>query len=315
MPPQFYPIPIAKDESAWKSYIFGRKRKEKEPAEKIGGDIVKSDGVESTSVVEDAGRQEDPVPAVKGKGKALTELEGDDMDVDEREMEEGSEAVYQPKDPTPTLLSQIDQVRHNLFEEFEVGVILILARYIRQPTTVCVISYFNTWITERLEAHIDKTSSFPSTRLLPPALRNRKSKTKAAPKPPPMSTPSPSPSTLPASFAASSPEIASSTVLVTKQSDRATSILTPHILSWLLSLLASRSLTTLLTSDDIAILRDLCRLLKRILGVARREGERAQTERAGIAEGDGENETIRAKCWMVIAAVVAVWGQSDLWEV
>ena len=106
---------------------------------------------------------------------------------------------------------------------------------------------------------------------------------------------------------------------------------------WLFSLLAHAD-NELVGGKDIGILRDLARvcmeLVRRSLNAEARLGNSNSSEAGdpnaegledGEMEGDAstnnwgspdpirDRETGRSGCWMVVAAIVSVWRQSDLW--
>jgi hypothetical protein len=93
---------------------------------------------------------------------------------------------------------------------------------------------------------------------------------------------------------------------------------TAHELSWILSLLSS--LTFLLCSDDISILRSLCRTLLTLSALSEKvtleeeaKGGKIGRTREEI-ERDEEEAEGRAACWMIVTVVCDVWGQKDLWN-
>lgn len=93
---------------------------------------------------------------------------------------------------------------------------------------------------------------------------------------------------------------------------------TPHEGSWILSLLSS--LTFLLSSSDISILRSLCRTLLSLSALSEEtsvgeEDRGAKIGRTGGERRRDENEAEgRATCWMIVTVVSDVWGQKDLWN-
>lgn len=100
---------------------------------------------------------------------------------------------------------------------------------------------------------------------------------------------------------------------------------------WLFSLLAHAD-NELVDGKDIGVLRDLARvcveLVRRSLNAEVRL-ENSSTPKAGGPNAEGleggptnnwgppdpfrDRETGRTSCWMVVAAIVSVWRQSDLW--
>ncbi|KAG0139167.1 hypothetical protein CROQUDRAFT_55111 [Cronartium quercuum f. sp. fusiforme G11] len=83
------------------------------------------------------------------------------------------------------------------------------------------------------------------------------------------------------------------------------SLLSAHDGSWLLGLLSI--LDSVLTSEDIYKLRALARVCKRIAQIADAASKQAEST-------DDTSHQEAAAGWMVVAAIVDVWGQRDLWD-
>lgn len=162
------------------------------------------------------------------------------------------------------------------------------------PGVIRVLSHFDDWLQERLEAYETEVNFVPSTIFAPPALR-RKAAAGSAPKAPvapPRQRPTPRPP-LP----------------------------TSHELQWILSLLTR--LDSLLAGDDMSALRILTKTIVSLVEAseqARSEREQQGT-RASVGGRTAEEKMAeedeaerRAQCWMIVAAVASVWAQRDLWE-
>lgn len=160
---------------------------------------------------------------------------------------------------------------------------------IDHSTIVHLLSHFTHWFTERQEVYEAAINYVPSTIFAPPALRR-----KAAPK---SSTSSLPPTRKPHPRTPPRPPLPTS-----------------HEVHWILSLLSK--LDSLLAGDEMSTLRDLAKILLQLVEESEREKEgrewkgRSKEERAS----DEEEAEGRAGSWMVVAAVAAGWGQSDLWN-
>lgn len=159
---------------------------------------------------------------------------------------------------------------------------------IDHPTIVHLLSHFTQWFTERQELYDAEINYVPSTIFAPPALRR-----KVAPKPSTSVLAPPQP-----------------TIRIPPRPP----LPTPHEVHWVLSLLSK--LDSLLAGDEMSTVRDLAKVLLQLVEESEREKEgreskgRTKEERAR----DEEEAEGRARSWMVVAAVAAGWGQSDLWN-
>lgn len=86
--------------------------------------------------------------------------------------------------------------------------------------------------------------------------------------------------------------------------------LNPTDARWLFSLLAHLE-KDVLFAKEVSLLRNLARVC---ITLVRRSLDFEEAER-GVVTGEiyARRERARAACWMIVVAIVAVWGQNDLW--
>lgn len=191
---------------------------------------------------------------------------------------DGYDPDFLPQSPSPALLLDIPQ-----------------------PTLIHLLQYLNDWL---LDSHDDYTEQLslifsPSTTLVPTAVRRKKAASTQAPK----------------------------VAIVPKKIMAPRSLRPPvptaHEGAWIMSLLSA--LSSLLSGDDISTLRTLAKTVLILGGSSLRALTRYEAERGDDAAGmngaaaghrvrDEEDAEGRARCWMVVAVIAGVWGQTDLWN-
>jgi hypothetical protein len=100
-----------------------------------------------------------------------------------------------------------------------------------------------------------------------------------------------------------------------KQPELASTQITESHARWIFALLSR--VEDYISADDMSLLRNLARaslaLLKDIL---RRRPPVGDAEPATKEEGDAKIVVPMSECscWMIVTAIVGVWGQRDLWD-
>ncbi|GAA6054270.1 hypothetical protein JCM3770_005153 [Rhodotorula araucariae] len=282
-------IPSQRDEGAWRVFVNGKRSK-----------AVKVSAPSPVTAHKSAPAPTLAAPASLSEDTEMNDLEAAkaailaSLDLDAPEPETASpppsaRPTLQPAAPDPPGQSP----EYERLPQLPSPALLVA---IPGPALVHLVSHFNEWFTERIDAYEDKINYVPSTIFAPPALR-RKAATAAKPKP-----------AAPALPAASKPPAAAPRPPLP----------TAHESHWLLSVLTR--LEQLLDGEDLSSLRQLGKTLAAMAETS----EAARAERAAAAESGGrsmkerledEDEAEgRARCWMIVAAIAGVWAQADLWD-
>ncbi|GAA5996726.1 SIP1 domain-containing protein [Rhodotorula paludigena] len=270
-------IPPARDESAWRVFINGKRTKAVKVAAPPAAKPVQA-VAKGTSSIEDT----EMTDLEAAKAAILASL---DLDSPDAEPEPPAPAPVPAAPPTPS-----QQPEYERLPQLPSPALLVA---IPPPALIHLLSHFNEWYMERIDAYEDKINYVPSTIFAPPALRRKAGgATKPAPAPPP-------PSARTTAAPAPAPPLPSA-----------------HESHWLLSILTR--LEQVLDGDDLSTLR----LLGKTLAGMAEASEAARAKRVAPAGGrsmqerreDEEEAEGRARCWMVVAAIAGVWAQGDLWD-
>lgn len=271
-------LPLPQDESGWRTFIYGRKIKAPKPPAAANG----ANGHSNT--------QDEDTPMVlsleDAKAAALASLEFDSPASPPKPVAPPS---AEPA-PEPTYAIDPDRPAHTPSPS------LLLS--IPTPHVVRILSHFDEWFQERIEAYEAAISFVPSTIFAPPALRKRAVNVTAK-----TTTPAPPPRPLPARATPRPP------------------LPTSHEAHWILSLLARAE--SLLAGDDISSLRILVRTVLSLVEESDKQQQAKEAKREAARGGprtmeersrDEEDAEGRAHCWMIVAAVAEGWAQRDLWN-
>ncbi|KII94944.1 hypothetical protein PLICRDRAFT_96767 [Plicaturopsis crispa FD-325 SS-3] len=96
-----------------------------------------------------------------------------------------------------------------------------------------------------------------------------------------------------------------------RQPDPPSSCLTETHARWIFVLLSR--IEEHITADDMSLLRDLARACLALLKEHRQRQSKAADETAVTSPDAAVSDMSERSCWIIISAVVEVWGQRDLW--
>lgn len=174
---------------------------------------------------------------------------------------------------------------------------------IPQPTLIHILEFLNDWLLESHDEYAERLDRIftPSTTLVPLAVRRKKGAVVKA---------------------KGGGKSGAMIKKVEKRGERPP-VPTAHEGAWIMSCLSA--LSSLLDGDDISTLRTLAKTVLILGASSLRSLERYESMRGeesgglnGSAEGererDEEDAEGRARCWMVVAIIAGVWGQTDLWN-
>lgn len=274
-------LPLPQDESGWRTFIYGRKIKAPKPPAAVDG----ANGHSSTQDEDTAM----PLSLEDAKAAALASLEFD-----------SPASPPRPVAPPPSAETPTPEPAYTIDPDHPAHIpspSLLLS--IPTPHVVRILSHFDEWFQERIEAYEAAISFVPSTIFAPPALRKKAVNGTAKTTTPAL----PSPRPLPARATPRPP------------------LPTSHEAHWILSLLARSE--SLLAGDDISSLRILVRTVLGLVEESDKQQQAKEAKREAARGGprsmeernrDEEDAEGRAHCWMIVAAVAEGWAQKDLWN-
>ncbi|ORY89293.1 hypothetical protein BCR35DRAFT_320559 [Leucosporidium creatinivorum] len=274
-------LPLPQDESGWRTFIHGRKVKAaKPPTPAVNGANGHSNAQDGDTAM--------ALSLEDAKAAALASLEFDSPDSPPKPLAPPPSVSEPPSEPSYTI--DPDHPAHVPSPS------LLLS--IPTPHVVRILSHFDEWFQERIEAYEAAASFVPSTIFAPPALRKKVVNGSARP-----SAPAPAPRPSPARPTPRPP------------------LPTSHEAHWILSLLARAE--SLLAGDDISSLRILVRTILGLVEESDKQQQEKEAKREAAGGGprsmaernrDEEDAEGRAHCWMIVAAVAEGWAQRDLWN-
>lgn len=287
-------LPSARDEGAWRVFINGKRSKAVKvaaPTAVVPTSTSSAPAVTASHVAPTEDIEMNDLEAAKAA--ILASL---DLDAPEYEPEPATIPAPAPPPAATEAPAPAPTPEYERLPQLPSPALLVA---IPSPTLMHLLSHFNDWFLERIEAYEDKINFVPSTIFAPPAVR-RKAGAGVAAKAKPVTAPPLPKATTKAPVAPRPP------------------LPTAHESHWILSSLTR--LEQLLDGDDLASLRQLAKTLvsmaeasdaareKRVASAA--TGGRSMKERLE----DEEEAEGRARCWMVVAAIAGVWAQGDLWD-
>ncbi|GAA6001420.1 hypothetical protein JCM10207_006658 [Rhodosporidiobolus poonsookiae] len=284
-------IPAPRDESTWRVFINGKRAKAARVTTGSSAKPVSVPEAVSKPVASAAGEDTEMSDLAAAKAALLASLETDSPGADEHPPAPSppAEPKASPSPPAaPSSASASQTPEYDRLPQLPSPALLVS---IPGPSIIHVLSHFNDWFSERLDAYDEALHFVPSTIFAPPALRRKGASSSSSSK-----TASPAPST--------------------KKEPPKPPLPTAHESHWLLSLLTR--LERVLDGEDLANLRLLAKTLVQM-------AEESEKERLGRVVPPGgrsmeqrlqeeEEAEGRARCWMAVAAVAGVWGQRDLWD-
>ncbi|BGP16466.1 hypothetical protein JCM10213v2_004468 [Rhodosporidiobolus nylandii] len=272
-------IPLPRDEGAWRVFVNGKRTKVKPPpvAKTVVVPVSAVGGTNGAGdVVQEARHAVEMSELEAAKAAVLASL---DLDA-----HEPAEATLMPPPSPPVAAPPTPAPQIPEYERLPQLPSPALIVAIPPTSLIHVLSHFNEWFNERIDAYDEALNFVPSTIFAPPSMRRKGvPSAKAVPAPAASKKPPPKPP-LPSA----------------------------HEVQWILSLLTR--LERLLDGEDLGSLRQLAKTLIQLA----EESAAKQPSTIGRSiqqrTQDEEDAEGRARCWMVVAAIAHVWAQGDLWD-